>query len=109
MTATAIDAHDGVEVGTIVIAEAACFVDDLGHFQNAFVELTHGIGSSDHQTCGIGAHSCFQSFHDRAKDVGVNFFDRENFYSIKAGQIFFTNAIKLSRLCARIIKVLFTF
>ena len=51
-------AHDGVEVGAVVIGQAACLPDDLGDLQNVLIEYTQGVGVRQHQAGSVFAH-CF--------------------------------------------------
>ena len=46
-------AHDGVEVGAVVVAQAACLVDEAGDLQDVLIKDTHGVGVGQHQTGGI--------------------------------------------------------
>ena len=47
------DAHNGVEVGPVVVAQAAGLMDQPGDLQNVFVEDAHGVGVCQHQAGGI--------------------------------------------------------
>ena len=47
------DAHDGVQVGAVVVAQAAGLVDKAGDLQNVVVKNAHGVGVGQHQTGGI--------------------------------------------------------
>ena len=49
-------AHDGVQVGTVVIAQTAGLVDNTGDLQNVGIKNTHSVGVGQHQARGIGAH-----------------------------------------------------
>ena len=44
------DAHDGVKIRAVAIHQATGFVDDLGYFQQIFVEQAERIGVGQHQT-----------------------------------------------------------
>ena len=48
-------AHDGVEVGAVVVAQAAGVVDDLGDGQDVGVEEAQGVGVGEHEGGGVGA------------------------------------------------------
>ena len=47
------DAHDGVQVGAVVVAQATGLVDKAGDLQNVVVKNAHGVGVGQHQTGGI--------------------------------------------------------
>ena len=49
-------AHDGVEVGAVIIAKAAGVLDDLGDLQNVLIENTQSVGVGQHQAGGVFAH-----------------------------------------------------
>ena len=53
--AGAYHAHDGVEVGSVVIAQTAGFVDQTGDLQNVLIEDANGIGIGEHQSGGVFA------------------------------------------------------
>ena len=48
-------AHDGVQVGAVVVAQAAGLVDDAGNLQNVRVKQAQGVGVCQHQAGGVGA------------------------------------------------------
>ena len=47
------DAHNGIEVGPVVVAQAAGLMDQTRDLQDVFVEDAHGVGVGEHQTGGI--------------------------------------------------------
>ena len=47
-------AHHRVQVGAVVVAQAACVVDDLGDLQNVLVDLADGVGVGQHQGGRVG-------------------------------------------------------
>ena len=49
------DAHDGVEVRAVVIAQAARIVNDLRDLEDVLVENTDGVRVRQHQSRGVGA------------------------------------------------------
>ena len=49
------NAHNGVEVGPVVVAQAAGLVDEPGDLQNVLVENAHGVGIGQHQPRRIGS------------------------------------------------------
>ena len=51
--ARADDAHDGVEVGAVIVAQAAGLVDNLGDLGDVRVEQADGVGVGEHQPCGV--------------------------------------------------------
>ena len=53
-------AHDGVQVGAIVVAKAACFMYDLCDLQNILIEESYSIGVGQHETCGVFTYSISQ-------------------------------------------------
>ena len=60
------DAHDGVEVGAIVVAEAAGFVDDLGDLQYVLVKDSQRVGVGEHQPRRVRAGERAQRLHVHA-------------------------------------------
>src|SRR5699024_951647 len=46
-------AHDGVEVGPVVVAQAPGLVDQAGDLQDVVVEDAHGVGVGEHQPRGV--------------------------------------------------------
>ena len=56
------DAHDRVQIGTVIIAQASCLVDDSRDLQNIRVKKSHCIGIGQHQSGGIFTDRCFQGF-----------------------------------------------
>ena len=54
------DAHDGVEVGSVVVAQTACLMDDVGDLGNVRVEQTDGVRVGQHQTGGVFVSSSAQ-------------------------------------------------
>ena len=44
------NAHHRIEIGSIIIAQTACFMDHAGNLQNIFVENPHGVGIGQHQS-----------------------------------------------------------
>ena len=66
-------AHNGVQIGAVVIAETAGVVDDPGDLQNVFVKDANGVGIGKHQTGGIRADRRTQSVQiDAAVRAGGN-------------------------------------
>ena len=59
-------AHDGVEVGPVVVAQAAGVVDDLGDLQDVGVEQAQGVGIGEHQAGGVRAGGLAQGFQVHA-------------------------------------------
>ena len=49
------DPHHGVEVGAVVVVQAARLVDNAGDFQNVFVKQSQRVGICEHQSGGVGA------------------------------------------------------
>ncbi len=49
------NAHNGVEVGPVVVAQATGLVDQPGDLQNVLVENAHGVGIGQHQAGGVVA------------------------------------------------------
>ena len=49
------NAHNRVEVGAVVVAQAAGLMDDVGDLEDVLVEDTDGVGVGQHQTGGVGA------------------------------------------------------
>ena len=54
------NAHDGVQVGSVVVAEPARLVHDLGDFQNIFVKQTHRVGVGQHKSGRVLANCLTQ-------------------------------------------------
>ncbi len=54
------DAHDGVEVGSVVVAQTACLMDDIGDLRNIRVKQTDGVRVGQHQTGGVFVSSSAQ-------------------------------------------------
>lgn len=55
-------AHHGVEVGAVVVAQAARLMHDARDFQNVGIEQAHGIGIGQHQRGRIGSRGLAQLF-----------------------------------------------
>ena len=53
-------AHNGVQVGTVVVAQTASLVDQAGDLQDVLIEDTYGVGVGKHQTGGILAQNSLQ-------------------------------------------------
>ena len=58
--AGAYSAHDGVKVCAVIIAEAACLVNQAGDLQYVFVEYAHGVGVGEHKAGGVIAENALQ-------------------------------------------------
>lgn len=66
-------AHHRVEIGAVVVAQAAGVVDNLGNLQNVGVKKTHRIGVGEHQASGIRSHRLAQGVQiHSARLVGGN-------------------------------------
>ena len=59
-------AHDGVEVGPVVVAEAPGLMDGLGDLQDVLVKNAHGVGVCEHEPGGVGPNGLPQGFHVHA-------------------------------------------
>ena len=59
-------AHHRVQVGAVVVAQAACLVDNSGDFQNVRVKQAQRVGVGQHQAGGIGADGGFQGIQIHA-------------------------------------------
>ena len=46
-------AHDGVEIGPVIVAEAAGLVDQAGDLQDVLIEEAHGVGIGEHEPRGV--------------------------------------------------------
>ena len=46
-------AHNGVEVGTVIVAQTAGLVNKARDLQDVLVEDAHGVGIGEHQSGGI--------------------------------------------------------
>ena len=53
--------HYGVQVGAVIVAESACFVDDLRDLENVLVEEAYGVGVGEPEAGGIFAYGISQS------------------------------------------------
>ena len=51
------NAHNGVQVGAVVIAQAACLMDDVRNFKNVAVKKADGVRVRQHQPCRCVVHS----------------------------------------------------
>ena len=50
------DAHDRVEVGSVVIAQPSRLMDNAGNLQDVFVKEPYCVGIGQHQTCRVLPH-----------------------------------------------------
>ena len=64
--ARARDAHDRVQIGAVIVAKSACFVDDARDLEDIRVEKSNGVRVGQHQAGGIFADSCFKCFQIHA-------------------------------------------
>ena len=60
------NAHNGVEVGSVVVAQAPGLVDQPGDLQNVLVENAHGVGIGQHQPRHIVSQHRLQSLQIHA-------------------------------------------
>ena len=58
--------HDGVQVGPVIVAQAAGPMDQPGDLQDIFIEDAHGIGVGEHQACGILSQHPFEGLQVHA-------------------------------------------
>ena len=76
--AGACDAHDGVEIRSVVVAQAARFVDDARDLKDVAVKKANRVRVREHKARRVGADGGFERFEiDAAVWAGGDVHDRE--------------------------------
>ena len=79
-------AHDGVEIGPVVVALAAGLMDDAGDLQNVAVKDADGVGIGQHQAGCIRANGGLEGLHvDTAVRPGRDIDHREARHNRRGG------------------------